>query len=210
MHASTMRPLIALTMAAALCGCEDKKMDMADMTAPPRPAELDRLNDFVGTWKGETKITMFNGKDQVMISEGVNHAEWCCDGRFMVEHFEGTFGEGQAMTGIGIWTWDEKAGKYRTWWFDSFGSASTGEAEYDEEDGEWELTGKGRNLITGDTTSGEGEIRVLGDNTLEYHFTEWDAWRLKKIMQMKGSSRRQTEPRQNAGDAHPGSSMTPE
>lgn len=211
MFAASIRSLMVMTLVAVLCGCEEKKMDMADaMAPPPRPAELDRLNAWVGTWHSEGKMTMFNGGEHTMQAEGVNHTQWACDGRVIFEEMEYSMGEGERMTAIGIWTWDDKAKKYRSWWFDSHGGQGTGESEYDEENGEWEMTSRSRNPLTGHQTYGEGEVRFLSDDTMEWDFTEWDSLKITKIMEMKGSSRRQSDaspPESNVGS---GSTMTPE
>jgi hypothetical protein len=52
------------------------------------------------------------------------------------------------------------------------------------------MSGRGRNSNTGEVTCGEGTTKFVDNNTMEWTYTEWDSWKLKKMMDMKGTSKR--------------------
>lgn len=194
-----MRNLMAMTTLMlgagllAIAGCEQKKMSMAEfkemMKAPPRAPELDRLDAFVGTWHSETQMEM-EGAEEPMTMQGVESAEWGIDNRYLVQNMEyGT--DENPMTGHSLWTWDEDAGVYRNWWFDSHGQTGEGTSRYDEEEGVWYMKTKGRNMSNGMKTVGEGTMKFIDDDTIEWTWSEWDSMRLVKFMEMSGVSRRQ-------------------
>ncbi len=172
-----------------LAGCGPKAEDM--MKDTPRPAALDRLNSLVGYWDGESEMTM-KGAPNPMKATGTYRAEWACDKRFLVGHYEGDMGEGGKMSGIEIWTYDDKSGKYRTWWFDSHGSAAKGTSTYDEATKTWHTTGEDKNMATGTTTYGAGTMKLNDDNTMNWTWKQYNngmKWG-EPMMEMKGTSRR--------------------
>ena len=124
-----------LTVPVILFGCNEPKADMEAGGPPPRPAELDRLDMFVGSWEGTAEI-MMPGADEAMTSTGKNEATWELDKRFLVSKLNLDMGEHGTMEGLEVWTWDNKAKTYRTWWFSSMGDAAQATARYDEESGE--------------------------------------------------------------------------
>ena len=78
---NALASLLMVSMCAAV-GCEQKKVSMEEMMAPPpRPAELDQLDAFVGTWRGESDMVVA-GNDETMTSEGESVVEWSIDNRF--------------------------------------------------------------------------------------------------------------------------------
>ena len=181
--------MTALLM-AGLVGCQQPEVDMSEMMQPPtRPAELDRLDMFLGTWEGSFDMKMA-GMDEAMTSTGTNTVTWEADDWVLVERMESSMGDEGTMKGIGLWTWDAKAKKYRTWWFDNYGGVYTGTARYDEDEAKWHMTFKTSYSATGAKTVGEGTSKMLSDGTMEWNYTEWDSLRLKKIMEGKGISRR--------------------
>src|SRR5262245_15946328 len=76
-----------------LIGCSEKKnmqMDMSAMQPPARPAELDMLNSWVGTW---TSTGEMKSGDKVMNSTGTSTISWELDNRVLVERATGTIPE---------------------------------------------------------------------------------------------------------------------
>lgn len=179
-------------LAAALAGCQQPRIDISEMMkAPPRPAELARLDRFVGTWEGQAEMSA-PGSDKVVTSNGVNTVSWEADGWVLVEHLEVEMGqEGGKMTGVGLWTWDPQARKYRTWWFDNYGAVNQGTASYDEGSDTWRMKGKAHYAGRGKTTAYEGTSRMIDDDTITWEYTEWASpWKLNKLMHIKGTSHR--------------------
>lgn len=177
-------------VALALFGCQAKPMDMDQaMKPPPRPAELDRLEKLVGVWVGDATMKM-HGSPDFMTSHGVETVSWEADGWVLISRFKYSMGDEDKMSGMGIWTWDPKAKKYRMWHFDSLGGSGVGTMTYDEEDDTWYFEGQGHNPYKGEKTVGEGWSKFTDANTQEWHWTEWGPWKLKKIMEGEGVSRR--------------------
>ena len=181
--------VIALT-SIAFVGCAEPKVDFEPMEPPPRPAELDRLDVFVGTWEGTAEITV-PGSDEVMKTTGRNTTEWRYDKRFLVEDFEADMGDIGAMTGLSLSTWDPQAKKYRTWMFSNWGEASTGTLTYCEKSKTWYWKSQGTNPMTGKMSYGKGQATLVDDNTYEWSWKEWDnALYWGEPMSMKGTSHR--------------------
>lgn len=153
----------------ALVGCQ--KPDLSEMMKDPeRPEQLNQLNMFVGEWTSTARSEMPDS-DEVLNSRGRNTIEWAADDRVLVERWESTMDSGESISGVSIWTWDETAGHYRLWDFDSHGSVSTGKATWDDETGTWNVTMDARNLVTGDT------YRMAGTMTARTGEMDW-SWSL--------------------------------
>ncbi|UCG33542.1 MAG: DUF1579 family protein [Phycisphaerales bacterium] len=182
---------VAGLTAVALVGCgEPQPMDMQEMKAPPRPAELDKLNCFVGTWEGEYKMTM-PGAEEPMTGTSKGTMEWRFNDMFLVEESVIDMGEMGIMNGMAIWGWDPKAKKYRTWWFSDWGEASSGTAEYEEKEKTWEMKAKYVDPMSGKMAYGEGEAKMIDENTMEWSFKQWDnAMHWGTPMEMTGTGKR--------------------
>jgi hypothetical protein len=181
---------LAAVVAAMLIGCQQPQVDMAEMVkAPPRPAELDRLDMLVGAWEGTAEMKVV-GSDEVVTSKGVETISWDADKWVLLSHFQYAMGDDEEMKGLEIWTWDAKAGKYRIWSFDNSGYCESGTATYDEETRTWHFKGKSRSTVTGESFVGKGSAQMVDDNTQEWNYTIWDGWKLRKLMEFKGTSRR--------------------
>ena len=176
------------SMIIGLTGCE--KPDLSEMMKPPpRPAELDKLVCWVGSWEGTMEMKI-PGHDEVMTGSGTSTVTWEADKWLLLERFEGTMGDEGTMKGLGVWTWDPKAHKYRVWSFDTFGGVSEGTATYDEETSTWHMKAKSRYLASGQKSVSEGKVKMLDNDTMEWDFTEWDSLKLSKYMEGHGTSRR--------------------
>ena len=179
---------IVLGVLALLVGCQQPMNMEQMMTQPPRPTELDRLNIFVGQWEGTMEMTM-PGTDKPTMGKGVNTVSWDADKWVLVERFEGTMGEKNTRyASVGIWTWDPKINKFRTYWFDNYGASGTGMCTYDEANKTWRMSSKGKS--SAGSTCGEGTTKIINNNTMEWNYTEWDGLKLAKCMEMKATSKR--------------------
>ncbi len=161
-----------------------------EMKPPPRPAELDMLDMFVGSWTGEGEMKM-PGETEVMKSTSSTEMKWALDKRYLVENMTMKMGEGMEMSFIGIWTWDAKIGKYRNWWFDSFGTWGTGTSTYDKATKTWSMEAKGTDPMSGKPTWGAGSFKFTDSSTTEGTWKEWhNAKKTGDAMEMKFKSTR--------------------
>lgn len=178
-------------LAAGLAGCEQKHdgMSMAEaMKPPPRAAELARLDPLEGKWEEVGECDMGGQK---MSMTGMTTNTWECDRTVMVGRGEMAMADSpDKMHGLSIWMWDAKDRTYKTFWMDSTGGIAHGTATYDAATNTWKMSAKGRNTHTGETTVGEGTMQMTDHNTMKWAWTEWDSWKLKKIMSMSGTTRR--------------------
>lgn len=177
--------VLALGAAVVLTGCAPKMTmeDLKDMM-PQRPAELDKLNAFAGTWDSEGEAK-FAGMDETLQVTGTGEYEWAGDGWYLVEHSTFKMGELDAMQGTGAWTYDTRSKKYRSIWVDTTGSIGTGESWIDKT-GTWQFCGTSQGAWG--KTWGKGYIKFVDAGTMEWAFTEYSG--LMKTTEWTGTSRR--------------------
>ncbi|MFQ5413152.1 MAG: DUF1579 family protein [Phycisphaerae bacterium] len=164
-------------------------MTIEDLKAmrPERPPELDRLNMFVGHWEGTGEARMA-GLDQVLKSTGTSDITWEADRSALLERGDYEMEGLGNMKGLGLWTYDPKARKYRNAWVDSFGGLGTGTCTYNEKTGTWKMRVKSHGPMG--TTIGEGTVRFPDENTMSWTWREWDPLHLVKVFDMTGTSKR--------------------
>lgn len=178
--------ILIATGTVTLFGCTMPKMTMDEFRAmqPEKPAELERLNMFVGSWTTEGTGTFAMLEEPVTFT-GENTFEWSDDGWCLVNNETMEMADMDPMGGIGLWTYDPGKGKYVSFWAGSWGSG-TGDAKYDDETGTWHMRGfsstpQGKSTMT-------GTVHFVDDDTSEWTFTE--SMGLMKIMDMTATSRR--------------------
>ena len=157
---------------------------------PPRPAELDRLEAWVGTWKGDVEVQMA-GSDEVKASSGQNSYEWASDKWMLVENWQHDMGETDQMKGVSLTWWDNNSKKYRMAWTDNYGGHAKGTMKYDEEAGVWKGKAKSKDGKTGSTTVAKWTAEFTDPSTIKWVWEEYDGTGLFKIITVKGTSRRQ-------------------
>lgn len=183
------KAVMAMVLVAGLAtGCSQQKMSMENMKAPERPKELDKLDFFVGTWTGTSEMKM-PGSDKPMTGTGTATYSWDLDRRFLVMRGEYDMGQMGKMSMMSLHTWDPSAKKYFGWGFDSWGMTGTTTMTYDEAAKTWKMWTKGTDC-QGQSTVGEGTIKVIDPGTMEMSFAEWDSWKLHKKMEMKDTSKK--------------------
>jgi hypothetical protein len=182
--------LAVLSGCAALVfsGCM-KHMTVAEMKEqmPKRPAELDRLDRFVGKWQGEGQV-QFTMLDEPLKVTGTGEMKWEGDKWYLVGHGlmkTEQLGDEQA---IEIWTYDTHAKKYRSVFVDSMGMTCTGEARYDVDTDTWHMAGDchtpwGPSHI-------KGKFHFADADTMEWHMTETMCLGLMKVTEMNGTDKR--------------------
>lgn len=184
--------LSCLTM-TLLIGCEQPATSMEQaMKAPPRPAELDMLDKWVGNWNGTGEMTMYTKEGAKPMTATYNERiEWIAGRQFLLSRSEMNMGEGETMQMAGIMGWDKNEQEIHGWNFMSNGDTETMEMEYNQTAGIWEMEGQGKNPMTGQSARSEGTMKMVDDNTIEWQFTMWDSWKLNKVMDGKGTSKKQ-------------------
>lgn len=181
--------VVALVLACAglgLTGCMPH-MTIEQMKAemPKRPAELDRLDAFVGKWQfdGQVKFAML---DEPLKTSGTAQTEWAGNRWYLVSRGTqkmGTFDETQTLD---TWTYDVHDKKYRSTWVNSMGMLATGEGTYNEKDKTWHMTATsygpwGKSCM-------KGTLRFPNADTMEWSMEE--SMGLMKDMEMTGTGKR--------------------
>lgn len=171
-----------------LSGCMPK-MTVEEMKAmmPERPAELDALNAFVGTWDFTGEMRMA-GVDEVLTSSGTSELTWEGDKWYLVGHGVYSMPEFGDMKGMETWMYDAKAKKYRTLWVDSMGSLGVGTATRYKKTDTWTL--KGTSYGPFGKTTGKGTLKFADPNTMEWTWKDYAFGGLIKVSEMYGTSKR--------------------
>ena len=181
---------LAICMLSTLItGCQQSQsqpMNPADMGKPaPRPAELDRLNAFIGSWEGTMEVKDPSGK--ITKGTGRSTSTWEAEKRVALERFEGTMGE-EHMSGVGLWSYDTKSGNYQMFWTDSYGNQAHGTGTYDEASKVWHMRSTMENPQKGTKMKEEATLKFTDPNTMEYASTMTVGG--KVVMEMSGTSKR--------------------
>ena len=174
-----------------MVGCQPSEEEMATMMKqPPRQAELERLEDFVGTWKADFQVDVVDG-DEVKTNSGQNTIQWAAGKSMLVEHWEHDMGDGNIMKGVILISWDRFAGKYRVMGTDNYGGRFEGTMAYDQEEKIWKAKSKGRDGITGEQVVEKWTAKFTDPSTNEWTWAQYDGLGLFKNMEATGTSRRQ-------------------
>lgn len=178
--------VLATCALLTLTGCMPK-MTIEQMKAsmPERPAELDRLDAFVGKWEWTGSAEMA-GLEEPLTMTGTSEMHWESDRGFLVSRANMNmepFGESE---GIETWTYDSKAKKYRSTWTGGMGMISMGETVYDEKNDIWRMKGTGYGPMG--KSSAKGTMKFTDADTMEWEMTEYSG--LMKIMTMSGTGHR--------------------
>ena len=179
------------TCMVVLVGCQPSVGEMAAMMKqPPRPAELDRLEAWVGTWKADVEVQM-PGSDETQTGHGQNTTEWAADKWMLVENWEHDMGPDHTMKGASLMWWDKNSKKYRMAFTDNYGGHGSGTMTYNEETGVWKGKIRSKDGKTGSTTIGKWTSEFTNPSTVEWVWEEYDGTGLFKIIELKGTSKRQ-------------------
>ena len=188
-------PLLSFVLLAGcsafLVGCQPSEEEMATMLKqPPRPAELEQLEAFIGNWSGDAEVKVA-GMDEVQKSTGSHSTEWAVDKWVLVENWEHEMGEGNMMKGVMLTSWDRFAKKYRVVMTDNYGGRSEGTMVYDEEEKIWKAKAKGRDGVSGDRVVETWTAKFTDPSTTEWTYVQYDGFGLFKHIEITGTSRRQ-------------------
>ncbi len=161
--------LVGWTMAGLVWGCSAPKVNFADIKPPPRPAELDAYDVFVGTWNWDAEMLNAEGADRKWT--GTAEWKWTLDKRSL----NGSFVSQNQSTKFeveGKWSWHPREKKYIWGMFNNWGYPQRGTARYDADDRCWNMDYKSVGL-DGTPSHGHYTVRVVDSNTLDWCMTEW-------------------------------------
>ncbi len=179
--------LAAAFAGLAITGCMPK-MTLEEMKAhmPKRPAELDRLDAMAGKWsfEGQAKFAML---DQSLKVTGHGEYAWEADRWYMVGHNVMKVDDFDECKGLETWSYDTKAGKFRSTWVDSMGMTGEGVATYDEQTRTWHWSGTSHGPW-GESRM-KGTMTIKDNDTMQMFMTETQG--LTKVMEMMGTAKRQ-------------------
>lgn len=161
-------------------GCAPQ-ITMEELMQKPTPGDrLAVLDQLLGQWNDTANIvsptpqemqkTMPEGEEMPTSSEGTYSAKWELDNMFLVIKGQYTWDD-KAVEWIECWTWDAKAKKYRTHYFNNWGEFGQGTYTYCPDTRTFK--GKGTGTSTHGFTSGyDGCMKFVDDNTIEWKWTE--------------------------------------
>jgi len=180
---------VGVCVCVAATGCMPK-MTIEEMKAmmPERPAALDKLNMFVGTWSQEG-TAKFAAMDEPLKMTARSTVTWEGDGWYLVENATYSMDGFGDMKGMAIWTYDAAHDRFRITYVDSMGGQSTGTATYDEEDKQWRM--RVSNETPFGTSVAHATVTFADKDSQKWTWTESTLFGLMKIMDMEATMKRQ-------------------
>lgn len=168
-------------------GCAVARVDFSGMERPPRAAELDAYDVFVGSWTWEAE--MLNAQEPDRSWSGTAKWHWALDRRCLVGEISSK-SERTDFTASGIWSWHPTQKKYIWTMYNNWGYPQQGKATYDADTKTWDMRYQSIGL-DGTTSLGKYRMRIIDHDTLEWSVTEWSPLYLVKKMEMRGTYKRQ-------------------
>lgn len=173
-----------------LTGCAAPQSGAQTKGPPPRAPELDALDAWLGEWDVTGQVREVE-TGRVIESKGHESVRWSCDKQFLVE--ESTWDgdqPGDKESALAVRTWDPHGKVYRSWYFSSHGTVGHSRMTYDAASKTWRVQTKNVDPETCERVRGEMTIKQTDANTMDWTFDEWNDWKTKKRVEMKGVSRR--------------------
>lgn len=134
------------------------------------PAELATLDLLVGTWEGTSETTVAE-TGAVLKLRVITRVQWDVGGQFVQERTAIEIDGLPPAGAMGMWTYDDTAGEYRLWRFDSNGATHEGTMTYDVETRtafmRTEVFERGQVF----PSVGEGFMRFVSDDEKVYEWT---------------------------------------
>jgi hypothetical protein len=144
-----------------------------------RPEGLDRLAGLIGDWEGPARAWVL-GTDQIIEGHGTRQFKWGVERRYLIDTFQTEMQGGMGkMESMAVWTYDPSIGRYRSWWFHSWGIFGTGIVTYDAQSGEFVMEeGDERNTLDGKEYRIKWRTAAIDPNTI--------AWRANAALGERG------------------------
>jgi len=180
--------ILAVCAGTLVAGCMPQ-MTLEEMQAqrPRRPAELDRLDAFVGKWQyeGQARMPMIKDRESLRTA-GTGEYRWDGDRWFVVGRGVMSMEGFDDMQSLETWTYDAKAGKFRSTWTGSQGMIGIGEGRYDAKTDTWHI--KATSYSPWGRSTMKGWMKFSGADTMEWWWAEYQG--LMKTMEMSGTGKR--------------------
>jgi len=185
-----MHVLCVFAIAFVAVGCGPQSIDEVKsmMKQPERPAALDHLNMWVGTWEGEATMT-FPGIEGELKGRGTNTTEWSADKWILTETWEHAMDGIGPMKGTSLMWYDMGKEKFRIVGTDTMGLYGEGWMTYYPDTNCWEMEMYWHDPQRG-KSYGKGHVKMVDENKMKWHFAEYDQMGLIKFMEMRGTSKR--------------------
>lgn len=185
MNRTAKLSMLVIPIAALLMqGCAAKKIDFANIQSPPRAAELDAYNVFIGSWDWNAEMVTSDGSGEKWT--GTAKWEWTLDDRTLHGLLSAKSPNAE-FDAAGVWSWHPKKKKYIWSMFNNWGYPQEGTAKYDSDKKQWTMDYKAVGL-DGTTSYGRYQVTVVDENKLDWCAKEWaDPLHLITKMEMKGA-----------------------
>ena len=94
---------------------------------------MDKFDFLLGEWKLEYQVPK-SRFSEAMIGSGVGTFKRALDDKYVFFDYRASVGGGPEGGAHGVFVWDEKAGFYRYWWFESSGVFMTATCNFVNDD----------------------------------------------------------------------------
>ena len=179
--------VLGAVAAILVSGCAPRNVDFAQIQRPDRAAELEALDVFVGSWVWEAEVVNAEGEGKDW--KGTAEWRWTLDDRCLHGVLSAKSTQA-AFDAAGDWTWHPQRKRYEWSMYNNWGYPQHGTAKYDAETKTWTMKYKSVGL-DGTTSHGLYEMKVVGDDLLEWRNEEWaDPMYWFKKIEMKGVYKR--------------------
>jgi len=178
---------LSVVCAWACSACTVQDVDLSTVKRPGLASELAAYNVFIGQWNWEAEA--LNASPSSKNWKGTANWRWSLDGRCLSGDMSAK-SDAAEYEASGVWSWHPTKKQYIWWMFNNWGYPQEGTANYDEDNKTWRMdyTSVG---LDGTTSYGSYEIKVVTNDELDWHMSEWaDSLRTVKKIEMKGTYRR--------------------
>ena len=174
--------ITAVLATVVLVGCTSTQPMKMETMQPPGPApELAKLEPLIGSWTGTAEIVepspevmqtqMPEGETWQSTYKGGSTSTWVHEGMFVMSEGWHDMGGGKKMHVTEYVTWDAKAKKFRSWYFDDYGNYGESWWTPDDEFKHYKIKGKGFDPA-GNMLTFHGEFTFVGNDQMTWNWTE--------------------------------------
>jgi len=190
---------IALLLWAVMgCAATSEKMAMSPPKKPEPSPELKKLDRMVGRWSETVQLvspkpeqpasTSAEGSKEMQTTfAAASKIEWTLGNVFLKAEGWYEMGDDAKVNFVEYWTWDAKAKKYRSWFFNEWGEFAQGTATASADGNTFTMRGSST-LADGSTKRSHGSLILVNNDTMEWTMTMTGPM---GKMTIKGVSKRQ-------------------
>jgi len=188
-----------IAVAALIAGCsETKPHGMMEHKKPTPGPELAKLNRFVGNWTGTAEMVKPTLEDMKKMMPpgspaptsnkfaGGGRWEWTMDGLVLKSEGWHEMGPGEKANMVEYIGYDPKTGKYWSTFMSDWGDRGSGVMTASADGRSYTISATGFDG-QGNPSKGNGTMRFVDDNTIEW---TWEEQGAMGEMKLKGTSKR--------------------